>query len=447
MKKIIILSFTFILIIICIFLYPNITSTKKIITNNQESTKINTNSLTMMYETSAGSGEYQVSSDSSWPLEGYVFNEELSSCENGSTLTWNKENKKVLLQANSSDKCYVYFDKELKIVYFADYIKDLYTSDGENGIYLHDGIGTYTNASLEAEDNSYRYAGANPNNYVCFGSEEETCPNDNLYRIIGVFDNQVKLIKHEYANSNLLGTDGDYYGQYAYRDLICWRTDDFYQGENNYDNIEAYYWNFNENNDADDNYNDNTWSTSKLNTINLNTNFLNNIGTQWADMISFNNWLVGGNTSSSQVSNIMNSNAKSAYGYEIINPANPLTYNAKVGLMYVSDYYYGASPTYWSYPGFSLHESSTNNYKDAKNDNWMFMGLFEWTITPTSNSSRFIYNIDNTGRVINDYYDDYGACIFEHNAIRPTFYLKPEVTYVSGNGSKNLPFRLKINQM
>ena len=38
MKKIIILSFTFILIIICIFLYPNITSTKKIITNNQEST-------------------------------------------------------------------------------------------------------------------------------------------------------------------------------------------------------------------------------------------------------------------------------------------------------------------------------------------------------------------------------------------------------------------------
>lgn len=33
---------------------------------------------------------------------------------------------------------------------------------------------------LEAGDNSYRYAGVNPNNYVCFGSDEATCPTDNL---------------------------------------------------------------------------------------------------------------------------------------------------------------------------------------------------------------------------------------------------------------------------
>ena len=73
---------------------------------------------------------------------------------------------------------------------------EVYTgTDGDNGLYYHDGSGTYTNADQEAGDNSYRYSGANPNNYVCFGSDEETCPNDNLYRIIGVFDGQVKLIK------------------------------------------------------------------------------------------------------------------------------------------------------------------------------------------------------------------------------------------------------------
>ena len=44
-----------------------------------------------------------------------------------------------------------------------------------------------------AGDNSYRYAGANPNNYVCFGSTANTCPSKNLYRIIGVFGDQVKL--------------------------------------------------------------------------------------------------------------------------------------------------------------------------------------------------------------------------------------------------------------
>ena len=57
-----------------------------------------------MYETSAGSGEYQVSRDTSWPQEGYIFNEQLSGCENGGTLSWNSDAKRVLLQTNTSDK-------------------------------------------------------------------------------------------------------------------------------------------------------------------------------------------------------------------------------------------------------------------------------------------------------------------------------------------------------
>ena len=110
----------------------------------------------------------------------------LSRCENGGVLTWDDETQKVLLQTNASDKCYVYFDKEPDIVYLAEYIKGLYTADGVNGLYLHDGAGSYTNANQEAGDNSYRFSGANPNNYVCFGSDEGTCPADNIYRIIGV---------------------------------------------------------------------------------------------------------------------------------------------------------------------------------------------------------------------------------------------------------------------
>lgn len=72
---------------------------------------VRSNALTMMYETEAGSGEYQASSDTIWPQDGYVFNGSLSKCENGSTLSWNEENKRVLVEANTSDKCYVYFDK------------------------------------------------------------------------------------------------------------------------------------------------------------------------------------------------------------------------------------------------------------------------------------------------------------------------------------------------
>src|SRR5699024_3568794 len=86
---------------------------------------------------------------------------------------------------------------------FAECIKEnLYTEDGANDLYYHDGVGTYTNASQEAGGNSYRYSGANPNDYVCFGSDATTCPNDNIYHIIGLFDDDkdgiynIKLIKN-----------------------------------------------------------------------------------------------------------------------------------------------------------------------------------------------------------------------------------------------------------
>ena len=121
---------------------------------NTKTSQVNSNAITMMYETGANTGEYQVSGDSAWPQEGYTFNEKLSSCENGSKLTWNEETKQVLLEANTSDKCYVYFDK--KVMLFTDYIiNNVYTGvDGENGLYYHDGTGSYTNANQEAGDNS-----------------------------------------------------------------------------------------------------------------------------------------------------------------------------------------------------------------------------------------------------------------------------------------------------
>ena len=188
-KKILILSslimFVLIVSIVTLFYSDNdkVIFESGSISNNRI---VSSNALTMMYETSSGSGEYQVSNDTTWPTDGYIFNTELSSCENGSSIAWDDNTKRVIVEANSGDKCYVYFDV---IPTFANYIiNNVYTgTDGENNLYLHDGLGSYTNADQEAGDNSYRYSGANPNNYVCFGSDEATCPNDNLYRIIGIF--------------------------------------------------------------------------------------------------------------------------------------------------------------------------------------------------------------------------------------------------------------------
>ena len=330
--------------------------------------------LSMNLEQTAGAGDYKTVTQSKWPTEGYKFNAELSRCENGSTLSWDDTKKAVIVSGNLSDKCYVYFDIYQPTL--AEYIKSQYTgTQGENNIYYHD-----SDLANGAGDNSYRYAGANPNNFVCFGSDTSPCPTDNLYRIIGVFGENyhgvtgkqlVKLIKYDYMTTDELGTDGDY--SQTYKE---WGMDSTYKGTyGDGERIGVYYWNYKATGSAT-----NTWSTSLLNKTNLNTNFINYLGTTWANKIATVTWKVGGNTDA----NIRNVVPATTYQNEIVNPVttnttdNATTYSAKIGLMYVSDYGFAASPEAWT-----LTMSSYNN-TTATNNNWMYMGLYEWTISRTA---------------------------------------------------------------
>lgn len=171
MKKIIFI----ISLIVCFFLYLvviNLSNNERdILENSTNDQIIKSNALTMMYETDVGSGEYQLSTDSEWLGDEYIFNETLSKCENGSTLTWDDENKKVLMQANTSDKCYVYFDKynfvTIKSVDATEITSDSITvsvnaipGDGEivsyhysinEGEYISSTNNIYTFENLEAE--------------------------------------------------------------------------------------------------------------------------------------------------------------------------------------------------------------------------------------------------------------------------------------------------------
>ena len=287
--------------------------------------------------------------------------------------------------------------------------------DGADGIYYHDA--DLTNG---ANDNSYRYAGANPNNYVCFGSDAASCPADNLYRIIGVFNGQVKLIKSDYATSAQLGTDGDYYGTYPWGDSN-------YKG-NNYANIASYYWNYSNGSSST-----NDWSTSNLNTVNLNTNYinyLNNIDSKWTDKIATTEWKVGGNT----YANISEQNAPTAYQNEIVSPAEATTYSAKIGLMYVSDYMYGAAPTYWTYKGY---DTAGTDYRAAINDNWMYMGLSEWTISRHSDVTNGAFFVVDTGYVRRN---SVNSILF---GVRPSFYLESNVEFSQGDGTFDSPYRIQ----
>ena len=344
---------------------------------NKNSIKKNKNMLSMNLEQTAGAGDYKTVTRSSWPTEGYKFNAELSRCEKGSELSWDDTKKAVIMQGNVSDKCYVYFDIYQPTL--AEYIKSQYTgTQGDNALYYHNS--TLTNG---AGDNSYRYAGASDsvNNYICLGSDAATCPDANLFRIIGVFGDKTKVIR---ANSV-----GD----------LKWHTSS-----------------------------SNTWSSSSLNTY-LNGTYLTRLGTI-ADKIATTTWKVGGGS----WSNIATSVPKTAYQNEVGSNASTTTVNKKIGLMYVSDYYYGASPSAWTLVGFNSSDA-TKDYRAATSTNWLYLGSYEWTISRISDRTNDVFGVSSTGNV-------YHYIVTNSYAVRPSFNLLSSTTYVSGLGTIENPIRI-----
>ena len=501
MKKINALIMTLLIISNAYFMYNNYYLKKRVLSCN-ENIKINKNNmLSMMLETDANSKTYIQSTDNKWPTNGYVFNEQMSKCEQGSILKWDDANKKVIMEGNVSDKCYVYFDKynpirinsytitpngnkitisisatsgtgtvtkyfyskddgasyvestsntytftnlakgtykikayvldsnnkiseviskniEITSMSLSEYIMSQYTgTQGENNIYYHD-----ANLTNGAGDNSYRYAGANPNNYVCFGSDEATCSTENLYRIIGLIDGKVKLISADGATTTMLGTNEGYVRTYQEARKSY---SSYYKGNGDLTKIGSYKW---------DKTGDNTWSTSTTNTINLNTNYLTYLDSKnikWKTMIDDTTWYVGGMTRA----NGFESNAKTAYNYEVgANKDVSTTVTSKIGMMNVSDYYCAASKDYWTLPGYN---SSENDYRKAINDNWLYTGLYEWTISRSSDGSFNAFAVGGVG-----YLGDGDVVSSVGYAVRPSFYLLSSVNYIGGDGTRNSPIRI-----
>ena len=340
--------------------------------NNQ--TKI-TKGISMNLEQTAGAGDYKTVTRSSWPTEGYKFNAELSRCENGSTLSWDDTKKAVIVSGNLSDKCYVYFDIYQPTL--AEYIKSQYTgTQGDNALYYHNS--TLTNG---AGDNSYRYAGASDsvNNYICLGSDAATCPDANLFRIIGVFGDKTKVIRAKSVGS-----------KEWHSSLV------------------------------------NTWASSSLDTY-LNGEYLTSLGTL-ADKIATTTWKVGGGT----YANIRDVVPATAYQYEVGSSASTTTYDAKIGLMYVSDYYYAAGPSAWTLVGYN--SDSTKDYRAAKTTNWLFLGSDEWTISRNYGDAIGAFSV-YSGSVST-------ILVTTGYAARPVFNLLSSTSYVSGSGSMSDPVRV-----
>jgi len=152
----------------------------------EKNNKKNNRSLTIMLEND--NGNYEMTTTSEWPKEGYEFNKELSRCENDGELSWDEENKIVLLSGNTMDKCYIYFDKQMLKFYINDiffqadpnmtweeWMNSNYSNNFKSDNYLYTseelasignfGYGNYKDSENYLYFNSKKYSGKNASGY------------------------------------------------------------------------------------------------------------------------------------------------------------------------------------------------------------------------------------------------------------------------------------------
>jgi hypothetical protein len=262
------------------------------------------------------------------------------------TVTFVNYNADQSANAGKSFRGQILIQKEAKSITMADVCSNGQTLNScilsmngkDNTLYYHDS--TLANG---AGDNSYRYAGASNsvNNYICLGSDTTTCPDANLFRIIGVFGDKTKVIRAKSIGG-----------------IQNWDTNG-----------------------------SNTWSTSSLNTY-LNGEYLTSLGTL-ADKIATTTWKV--EVAGARNDIYLNDVPKIAYQYEVGSSASSTTVDKKIGLMYVTDYGFAADSSGWT--------KYLMDYNSNTSKNWLYLGSDEWTILSSRGGTDLAFYVDSTGNV------------------------------------------------
>ena len=267
-------------------------------------------------------------------------------------------------------------------------------------------------------DQNIRYYGANPNNYVRFNNE--------LWRIIGVFGNNVKLVRSEklgdlsWDSSESSVNGGWGVNEWSQADLKNYLNTMYYGGTS----VTCY------------NGQNNQTTTCPTGTIDETSKGL----------IDYHTWNTGAIEYETTTDTIKfykaergRLNGKICYGGSPCNDAiiRTTTWTGYIGLPYATDWAYASGENICE---TNMQTQDSSNAYVCKNNNWIYQKSDIRIISsiPNLHTALYVWVVSEIGSIQN-------ANASETHSIFPTLYLKSNVLIDSGNGTSSNPYTLKLN--
>ena len=305
-------------------------------------------------------------------------------------------------------------------------------------------------SSVGADAGNIRYYGANPNNYIYFNCSDynnQTSDTCETWRIIGVFDGKVKIMRGEIIGS--IAYDND--KEDTYLQSIA-------SAEENNNTVELLKYNISDEEIiiklapevGDTTINgQNDYSKSSLQKI-LNNYYYNGLKYTGASIYDFTSTGLKNATTRNLIDNIIYNlgghddsaiYSNQIYGYErgiTVPSGNATSWTGKIAIPYPSDYGYAAD--------LSLCQKQLASYNDTTctANNWMKKILtnngatYGWLLTPNSGTAYKVWGVRSSGSVYHDNGDGkaYG--------VAPVLSLTSELDIGSGTGTSSSPYQLSV---
>ena len=292
-----------------------------------------------------------------------------------------------------------------------------------NGLYAYDA----SSNGLERDttsDNNIRYVGGEPKNYVEFNGE--------AWRIIGVFGSNLKLIRDDILTT------------YSFDNKTTAQGIETDYGTNDWTNsylrefLNDYYYDSKTITCHSDSATSWTEGLTATNAT-IECPSINKISSAAKSMIQKTTWTLGGTTwktsSAPYETYPVNELYTSERETKVYSKHSTIS-SDYVGLIYSSDYGY-ASTDASCRQNLRAGLTASGGTPTCKNTNWLYKGVWYWTISPNSSNSSDVFGADNDGRLGN-------FIVLYLRGVRPSLYLKSNVNIVSGIGTKDNMFKLEI---